>query len=129
MKELFIIRGLPGSGKSTVAERISRAICTADDFHTDRKGNYHWKSENVGRAHAWCQRKCERFLKKGITPVAVANTSTTEKELKLYYDIAEKYDYRVFSVIVENRHEGKNIHNVPEETMNKMEERFNIKLR
>jgi hypothetical protein len=59
----------------------------------------------------------------------VSNTLTTEKELKPYYELAEKYNYTVFSLIVENRHGGTNVHNVPEETLDKMEKRFSIKLR
>jgi len=129
-RDLIIVRGLPGSGKSTLAEKFgSKAICTADDFHTDRKGNYNWKPENVGKSHAWCQRKCRRFMEKGIPVILVANTSTTERELKPYQDLALKYGYRSSSVIVENRHNGQNIHNVPEETMEKWEKRFNVKLR
>ena len=60
--------------------------------------------------------------------IVVANTSTTVKELKPYYDLAEKYDYAVFSVIIENRHDGVNEHNVPEETLVNMRKRFDIKL-
>jgi predicted kinase len=129
-KSLIIVRGLPGSGKSTLAKKFgSRAICTADDYHTDRKGKYNWKPENVSKAHDWCQRKCRRFMGKGIPVVVVANTSTTERELKPYYDLARMFDYKVFSTIVENRHGGINTHDVPEETMDKMEKRFNIKLK
>ena len=129
-RDLIIVRGLPGSGKSTLAERFgSKAICTADDYHTDRNGKYVWKPENVGKAHNWCQRKCRRFMEKGIPIILVANTSTTERELKPYQDLALKYGYRSSSVIVENRHGGQTEHGVPEETMEKMEKRFNVKLR
>ncbi len=128
-KNLIIIRGIPGSGKNSFADIQGRAICTADDYHTDLNGNYNWKPQNVGKAHAWCQRKCERFLKREISPTIVANTSTTERELKPYFDLGKKYGYKIFSIIVENRHGGKNTHNVPEETIEKMEKRFNIKLR
>jgi len=127
-KNLIIVRGIPGSGKSTFAELLGRAICTADDYHMDRKGNYNWRPENVGRAHAWCQRKCERFLKAGIGRVIIANTSTTEDEIRPYILMAKKYGYMVFSVIVENRHGGINEHNVPEVTLEKMLKRFSIKL-
>ena len=48
--------------------------------------------------------------------------------MKPYYELAEKYGYAVFSLIVENRHGGKNVHNVPEETLEKMRNRFEIKL-
>jgi hypothetical protein len=46
-----------------------------------------------------------------------------------YYKLAEQYGYKVVSLIVENRHGNKNIHNVPDETLEKMESRFQIKLR
>lgn len=127
-RSLVILRGVPGCGKSTFAELIGRAVCTADDYHTDSDGNYNWKPENIGKAHDWCQRKCVRFMKCGVSPIIVANTSTTEKEFKPYYDFAKKHGYRVFSVIVENRHEGINSHGVPIETLEKMKNRFDVKL-
>jgi len=127
-KNLIIVRGLPGSGKSTFAKLLGRAVCTADDFHTDRNGNYNWKPENVGRAHEWCKRKCKRFMKAGIETVIIANTSTTEDEIRPYIMIAKNYGYRVFSIVVENRHGGVNEHHVPETTLEKMKNRFSIKL-
>ena len=60
--------------------------------------------------------------------IVVSNTSTTEKEMQPYIDLAKKYDYKVTSLIVENRHGGKSIHSVPEETIEKMKQRFEIKL-
>jgi predicted kinase len=128
-KNLIIVRGIPGSGKTTFAKMIGRAICCADDWHTDREGNYNWKPENVGKAHDWCKRKCRRFMKKNINPVLVVNTSTTEKELAPYIAMAKYYGYKYFSVIVENRHGGVNEHGVPEQTLDKMTDRFEIKLR
>jgi predicted kinase len=127
-KNLIIVRGLPGSGKSTFAKLLGRAICTADDYHTDRKGNYLWKPENIGKAHDWCKRKCERFMKRSIETVIIANTSTTEEEIRPYVEMARNYGYRTFSVIAENRANTKNIHNVPDETIQKMKARFSVKL-
>lgn len=106
---------------------ISRAICCADDWFM-RDGKYTWKAENVGTAHAWCQRKCRRFMKKQVGRIVVANTSTTEKEMIPYYDLARQFNYRVFSIIVESRHNNKSIHNVPESTLKKMKARFSVKL-
>lgn len=60
--------------------------------------------------------------------IFVANTFTQEWEMKPYFDLAEKYDYTVYSIIVENRHGNSNIHDVPDETQIKMKERFEIKL-
>jgi hypothetical protein len=45
-----------------------------------------------------------------------------------YYKLAEKYDYKVVSLIVENRHEGKNVHGVPDDKLEIMKNRFEIKL-
>ena len=38
------------------------------------------------------------------------------------------FDYKVFSIIIENRHGGVNEHNVPEEILVKMKDRFETKL-
>jgi hypothetical protein len=48
--------------------------------------------------------------------------------MKSYFDIAEKYGYRVHSIIVENRHGNKSVHDVPDATMGNMLNRFQIKL-
>ena len=131
-KVVIIVRGIPGCGKSTFAELFSSGserlnICTADDFHM-KDGKYDWKPENVRAAHEWCQSKVRMLMKVDISPVVVANTSTTVKEMQPYYDMAKEYDYTVFSIIVENRHDGVNTHGVPEETLQKMRDRFDIKL-
>ena len=60
----------------------------------------------------------------GTEKVVVSNTFTTEREMKPYLNLAEKYGYTVFTVIVENRHGNKDVHNVPEETRQKQAERL-----
>jgi len=132
-RSLIIVRGIPGCGKSTFAELIGDChVCTADDYHMV-DGKYVWKAENAGAAHLKCQEKCRKLMEIGSRSggshkVVVANTNTTVKEMQPYYDLAKQYGYKVFSVIVENRHGGVNEHNVPEETLKKMRERFDIQL-
>jgi len=129
-KSLIIVRGLPGAGKSKFAKLISAHpdfVCTADDFLMVN-GKYEWSPEKAGGAHLKCQAKCKTLMKSNIPLIIVANTSTTERELRPYYDLAKEFGYQVFSVIVENRHEGENSHDVPEETLKKMFDRFSIKL-
>jgi hypothetical protein len=60
--------------------------------------------------------------------IVVSNTFTQEWEMEPYFELAKNYGYKVFSVIVENRHGGTNQHEVPEEVLTKMRERFEIKL-
>lgn len=123
-KTLVIARGVPGAGKSSFAYLISNYVCEADDYHYLDSGDYDWKPENVHKSHIWCQNRCERFMKLEREKIVVSNTFTTERELKPYYELAEKYDYNVVSLIVENRHGGKNTHNVSDETIEKMRNRL-----
>ncbi len=134
-KHLIIIRGLPSAGKSTVAEYLANmygydtgyTVCTADDYFM-KDGKYMFDVSKLGAAHMTCQAKCEKALESGEERVIVANTNTTEKELNTYMKLGKKYGYIVFSLIVENRHGGKNSHNVPDTTLDRMRERFDIKL-
>jgi len=128
-KYLFIVRGIPGSGKSSLAELLtpSSNICTADDFHM-KDGKYDWKVEDLRASHEWCQSKVNNLMKEGVSPVVVANTSTTVKEMQPYFDMAAEHGYTVYSLIVENRHGGVNIHSVPDEALERMRNRFDIKL-
>lgn len=128
-KDLIIVRGLPGSGKSAFAKLLANPgfICTADDYLMVN-GKYEWTPEKTSMAHGKCQNKCRDLMRLQFPRIVVANTSTTERELKPYMDMAVEYGYRVFTIIVENRHGGVNEHNVPESTLEKMINRFSIKL-
>lgn len=129
-KDLIILRGVSGSGKSTVALLFdTKAICCADDYHV-KNGEYKWDVNNLKKAHEWCQRKCVKHMKRNTSKIVIANTNTKESEMKPYLEYAEKYGYRVFTLIVENRHGNKNVHNVPESIVNKMSDNLksNIKL-
>ena len=60
--------------------------------------------------------------------IVVSNTLTQDWEMKPYFDLANKYGFRVVSLIIENRHGGTNIHGVPEEKIQAMRDRFEISL-
>ena len=126
-KILYLIRGISGAGKSSFAKSLGCTHLEADMYHLDKNGNYDWKPEKVKEAHEWCKEECERAMGWELK-IAVSNTFTQEWEMKPYFDLAEKNGYKVFSIIVENRHGGENVHNVPQETLEKMKNRFEIKL-
>lgn len=129
---LYIIRGLPGAGKSTFALKLANAIGAynfeADHYHEDADGNYAWKPENVAAAHYSCQRAVRHIMTSSRADIVVSNTSTTEKELEVYLDMAKECGYSVTSLIVENRHGNESIHGVPPTIMQKMRNRFSVKL-
>ena len=133
---LFLVRGLPGSGKSTFATHIwnEYAVCEADKFFYDKEGNYNFDPSKIKDAHAWCKNEVETRMidhqnnEQYYPEIAVSNTFTQEWEMKDYFDLADKYGYKVVSLIVENRHGGKNVHGVPEDKLEIMKNRFEIKL-
>jgi len=131
-KVLIILRGLPGCGKSSFAKMIwsEHAICEADQYWYDKDGNYNFDASKLRQAHEWCQAKVRQFMEDHQIngEIVVSNTSTTEKELQPYLDLANEYGYKVVSLIVENRHGNSNVHSVPQETLQKMKDRFQIKL-
>lgn len=128
MKELFLLRGLPGSGKSTLAKSLDGKHIEADMFHLDIDGNYDWKPENVKLAHKFCQDSTYLAMAQNWGRIIVSNTFTQEWEMQPYFDLAQKYGYRVYSLVVENRHGGVNEHSVPQETLDSMKKRFEVKL-
>jgi predicted kinase len=132
MKTLILLRGLPGAGKSTLAELIiSKDYChkEADMYFVDREGNYKFVPSQIKDAHEWCKDEVANLMKYEHSPIVVSNTFTQEWEMENYYELAKQYGYTVHSVIVENRHGGVNIHNCPPETIDRMEARFEIKLK
>jgi len=131
MKQLILLRGLPGSGKSTLAKMIvDNDYChkEADMFFVDRDGNYKFEPSKIKDAHKWCQEEVEFLMIYKHSPIVVSNTFTQEWEMDAYYKLAEEYGYQVHSVIVENRHGGVNTHGVPEDKLEVMKNRFEVKL-
>ena len=133
--ELILLRGLPGSGKSTLAKIILQLrntddpeVLSADDFFEDKEGDYNFDPTKLKEAHNYCQFRCSERMRQGIARIVVANTFTQEWEMDEYFKMAERYNYRIHTVIVENRHGNKNIHGVPEDKLQQMKNRFEIKL-
>jgi len=137
-KVLYIVRGIPGSGKSTFAKMLvgeDFLVCEADKYFIDKEtGEYNFDSTKIKEAHKFCQDTVETYMKDSLVndqfyrEIAVSNTFTQEWEMRPYFELAKNYGYKVFSVVVENRHGGTNQHGVPEEVLTKMCERFEITL-
>jgi hypothetical protein len=98
------------------------------------EGNeYKFNPLKLKQAHAWCQDQVRISMKNsdrtiGDLRIAVSNTFTQEWEMEPYIEMAKEYGFKVFTIIVENRHGGVNQHNVPEDKIELMKNRFEIKL-
>ncbi len=104
-------------------------MCEADKYFIDKEnGQYNFDGSKLKDAHRWCQELVETYMKDGFDSIAVSNTFTQEWEMESYFEMAKKYGYTTFTLIVENRHGGKNLHRVPDEKIDLMRNRFEIKL-
>lgn len=128
MKNLYIVRGIPGSGKSTFAKKIADVHYEADMYFTDADGNYNFDFNKIKAAHEWCQSMVRMAMEYNTPTIAVSNTSTQAWEMEIYYQLAAEHGYQVTSVVVENRHGGENQHGVPADKLQAMRDRFEIKL-
>lgn len=135
MKNLYLVRGLPGSGKSTLAREIATSFVEADMFFLNQNGEYVFDGSKIKEAHDWCKSTIREWMELNddtygleYSDIAVSNTFTQEWEMVDYYELAKEYGYRVFSLVVENRHGDVNTHGVPEEKLEQMKNRFEFKL-
>jgi hypothetical protein len=128
---LYLIRGVPGSGKSTFAwqlfkSRLVQRMYEADDYFISA-GEYQFDPRKLEDAHNQCKRNTWLALYEGMS-VAVSNTSCAEWEVETYATIARETEANFVSIIVENRHDGKNIHGCPDAKVEQMKRKFSIKL-
>ena len=131
-KILYIVRGIPGSGKSTFAKSLGGIHVEADQ-HFMVDGVYKFDGSQIKNAHNYCQGQTMAWMKAesdqiDTSKIVVSNTFTQEWEMEPYFEMAKEYGYKIFTVIIENRHGGINEHNVPEEKIEQMRNRFEIKL-
>jgi energy-coupling factor transporter ATP-binding protein EcfA2 len=132
-KMIYLVRGIPGSGKSTFAKTLGGIHIEADQYFVDVEGNYNFDGSKIKFAHEYCRAQTGAWMSTdgsqvNVNKIVVSNTFTQEWEMQPYFELAKTYGYKVFSIIVENRHEGINEHGVPEEKIEQMKNRFEIKL-
>ena len=132
MKQLILLRGLPGSGKSTFAKTLGGIHIEADQYFM-RDGVYEFDASQLKNAHNYCQSQTRAWMSHNGEQIStdriiVSNTFTQEWEMDAYFELAEEFGYQVFSLIVENRHGSISVHDVPQRKLNEMRNRFEIEL-
>jgi tRNA uridine 5-carbamoylmethylation protein Kti12 len=142
-KTVVIMRGWPGSGKSTLVERLMSRLCSghigteahdlygvfiasADHFFIDHDGIYRWKRELMKEAHQQCMAKFLQALG-GRTLIFVDNTNIKQKDYNEYVERGIKAGFKVYQAIPEtlwmddlDECYKRNLHGVPRETIERM---------
>ena len=120
--EIILVRGLPGSGKSTFANRVIKdhgkhILCEADDYFMI-DGIYKFDPKELKYAHRMCQIKARMALHHG-KDVIVSNTFVKKWEMQVYYKLAEEFEAEVFVLVKKGNY--KNIHGVPDWKLEQMQ--------
>ena len=119
MAELVIIRGVPGSGKTTMAKNSysDHFLVEADMLFTNSSGEYTFDPSKIKQAHTWCQSLVRASLAAGKDTV-VANTFIKKWELAPYLRMHQA------PVIVVAQGGYTSVHGVPDEVVARMKKNF-----
>lgn len=120
MRLLTLVRGLPGSGKSTMAKAIAMdtgAIHLEADMYFVKDGEYKFDPMQIKFAHEWCQAQALKALMDNRN-VVVSNTFVKKWEMQAYFAMASAEVAEV-CVLIANGNYG-NVHGVPEEVIERM---------
>jgi len=133
MPSLIVLRGLPGAGKSSLANVLSEngkwPVFSVDGYFTNPDtGEYKFEFDKNHLAYKNCQNNTRQAMQAGTEKIFLDNTFTLEWEIEPYVEMAAAFNYRLFVVTVENRHKGKNTHGVSEQQLEKMAAKYKVVL-
>lgn len=138
-KQIIILKGLPGAGKSFLAKQIldqateagltCRIHAIDDQFIIN--GEYKFDIKKFGYAHSENQRLVRESVNEGVDIVIVDNTNLTSGEIRPYAEIAKEFDYIIQFMEPDTEWKDnievlkeKNVHGVPQESYDRMLRRY-----
>ncbi len=132
-KALILLRGLPGAGKSSLANLLSEEgkypVFAIDDYFTNKlTGEYCFDFSKNYLAYQQCENLTEQAMRESTPKVFVDNAFTLNWEMEPYFKLAAKYQYLLYVITVEKYHDNENIHDVSKEQLEKMAAKYKVKL-
>ena len=109
---MVVLRGLPGSGKSSLARILAGnsdniTVCSADQYFETKNG-YEFSKDDLGKAHEFCYDRCREALESNRSAI-VDNTNSRLSEYQKYLDLADEFDveYQIIEVVCRDREQGR----------------------
>ena len=130
-KTCIILRGLPGSGKSTRAAELIKSngavVCSMDDYWTRGGSVYKRIPEKWKESQAFCEKQAAGAFQKGAPVVVIDNTNLKRSTVEHYKELAAKHGYSAevetigeFTPEACKTYAKRGIHNVPLSTIERM---------
>lgn len=98
VKELLIIRGANGSGKSYLAQELAKSekafVFSTDDWLVNGKGEYEWSEDRGLMAHHANQKAAIKAMREGLTPIIIDNLNLRPLVASPYVKAGRFYNYR-----------------------------------
>lgn len=121
MPRLTIIRGLPGSGKSTYAKKNYDCLILENDMLQMADGKYMWSVDGTKTAIKMVYKMADMALANG-SDVCIANTFTKKRFVNEYKMLAERH--AASFEVVRLMNDFGNVHNVPSQVLESMKKGF-----
>lgn len=118
-----ILRGLPGSGKSTYAKKLAGEgwVHFENDMYFMKDGKYVFDQTKADEASNWCYQQFIKALRGG-KDVVISNVFVTKKAIDRYVKAAKNLGADV-KVIKFDKNFG-NVHDVPKDVYANMKRNF-----